>query len=108
MLLRFCLLLHTLEKLSGMQFKEFCNIIFLTFLSGGKKKVPKPFPGPRLGGEIPQRWEKAKQEGPQASETADAPCHCGWLEMETRAVGGDLGLQLEPLPLGQVALLHTD
>lgn len=70
--------------------------------------MPKSFPGPRLGGEIPRGWEKAKQEGPQASEMADAPCHCGWLETETRAVGGDLGLQLEPLPLGQVALLHTD
>lgn len=40
-----------LEKLSGMQFEELRNIIFLTLLSG--KKVPKLFLGPRLGGKIP-------------------------------------------------------
>lgn len=42
-----------------------CNIISFTFISWRKKKkVPKPFPGPRLGGETPgdgQRWSRRVQ-----------------------------------------------
>lgn len=40
--------------------------------------MPKPFAGPRLGGEIPWRWEKVEQQGPETGEVADALCHCGW------------------------------
>lgn len=35
--------------------------------------MPKPFPGPRLGDEIPFRWEKAEQEGPETGAFSRRP-----------------------------------
>lgn len=67
-----------LEKLSGMQFEELRNIIFLTLLSG--KKVPKLFLGPRLGGKIPvggqgqSRRVQSLELLPETSKVADVPC----------------------------------
>lgn len=78
LLLRFCLLLHTLEKLSGMQFKEFCNIIFLTFLSGGEKKCQSHFLG--------LDWEvRSPGDGKRRSRRVHRPAR--WLMLLVTADG---------------------
>lgn len=84
----FAFLFNKLEKLSGMQFKELCSVIFLFLLSG--KKGLKPLLGPGLGDETPYRWKKVEQEGIEAGTFSTRPASLLKFLMRVKAWQGEM------------------